>query len=81
VDVGFDEGRGDQGAAQVQDLASVGLGLGDHAIPNPNFPKVRLPREASALQKQIEHRQEAIRDLNFGTNTVELLRGKASADE
>ena len=70
VDVGLDEGRRDQGAPEVQDLAGLGLGRGYQPVPNPDLPSLRLPREAGALQEQIEHRQEANRDLNFGTTTV-----------
>ncbi len=65
VDVRLDEGRRDQRAPELHDLAGFSLGLGDAPVPNPDLPGVRLPGDPGSLQEQIEHRQEANRDLNF----------------
>jgi hypothetical protein len=55
VDVRLDQGRRDQGATEIQHLASLGLSRNDHPIPNPDLPSLGLSWEASAGQKQIEH--------------------------
>src|SRR5260370_7931200 len=63
--MGLDQRRRDQRAPQVDDLAGLGLGLGDPPVPNADLPRISLPGDPGALQEQIEHRQEASRDLNF----------------
>src|SRR5229473_1244744 len=76
VDMGLDQRRRDQRSPQVDDLAGLGLGLGDPPVPDADLPRVCLPGDPGALQEQIEHRQEASRDLNFQRLGSRFVQGE-----
>ncbi len=59
VDVRLDEGRRDQGAAEVDDLGGLLLRGHDEASPRPNFDGFGTAGQAGAAKEQIEHSTES----------------------
>ena len=78
VDVGLDQGRGDERPAKVDRLPRLRLQVADQPVFDADIPGLELPGQSGAAKQQIQHRRNANPCLNFDRPIRPLTQGESA---